>query len=108
MGQDCFRLVICGMRDGNVGQATRCGSRVKKLVPQASRSVLDVPAVAARLAGDIGARRHKTELELSRQRGDKLFIFIRLSATQLVVEMEDLKANSESLPKFGEQAQKGN
>ena len=94
MSQNRLGLVIRRMRDGHAAQATRSGGRSKKLITQTPRGVFEIPAVASRLAGHIGAVRNEFEAKLPRKPGNETFVFVRFRSAKLMVEMQDENPDS--------------
>src|ERR1700686_464605 len=95
MSQDCLSLVICRVRDGHAGEAVRSGNGSKKLIAQAPCGIFEIPAVAASLAAHIGPARHKIKPKIPRKPGNEHFIFVRVGAPELMVEMQNEEPDSE-------------
>ncbi len=71
------------------------------MVTQAPCGIFKIPSVAARLTSHIGPVRHEIKPQFARKPGNEHFVFVRVRAPKLVVEMQNEKLDSEPRTQVG-------
>jgi hypothetical protein len=77
----------------------------KEPIPQLARGCLHTYATLKRVLGDIALAEVKCEFVPTGEFCDKLLVGIRFRATQLVIEMDDRKHDSQFAPQFQKKAE---
>jgi len=95
MRQNRFGLIVRGVSDSDTVKAAGLGHGRKKLVTQAARGILEIPAAASRFARDVGATGFQFKLELRGQSFHEALVFVRFCSAQLMVEMQNDERDSE-------------
>jgi hypothetical protein len=94
------------VRYGNAVETMRRNNGSEKLVAQATASIFQIPSIASRFDGHIGAVGHKIKTKFSSQPGDERFVFVGIGAAKLMVKMQNKKVDSQSCTQLHEQPQK--
>ena len=105
MRQDGFGLIVRRVGHGNAVQAARFGDGSEKLIAQPPRRVFHIPAMQARLGGNVGAARFKFHVEFRGERLHEAFIFVRFRPTQLMVKMQNKNRDPKLRPQLGKNSQ---
>jgi hypothetical protein len=88
MGQDGLCLIVGGVGHRDSIQIVSRSRELKKLVAQAPRAILTIPAVALSFAGHIAPARFDLDMQISREGFHKLLIGVGIASAKLMVEMQ--------------------
>jgi hypothetical protein len=88
MGQDGLCLIVGGVGHRDSIQIVSRSGALEKLVAQAPRGILKIPAVALSLASHIAPARFTLEVQVGSERFHESLVGIGIGSPKLMVEME--------------------